>query len=57
MKSVTSMGTTNYNMFFRTKNNLYNIQNFGVIETTVKGTSSYGTETTETNLQIMESAA
>lgn len=51
------MGTTNYNMFFRTKNNLYNIQNFGVIETTVKGTSSYGTETTETNLQIMESAA
>ena len=43
--------------FLGLRNNLYNLQNFGVIETTLKGTSSYSTETTETNLQIMESAA
>ena len=45
------MSTTNYNTFFRTKKNLYNLQNVKDIETTVKNTSSYGTETAETNLQ------
>lgn len=41
----------NYNIFFRIRNTLYNLQNFRDIETTVKDTTLNGSETAEAGLQ------